>query len=179
MNVSWKCLLMLSAGMACATALQAQQTCETGAGERSASTPTARFVDNGDGTLTDQASQLMWQRCAAGQSWQQGQGCSGAATRHSLEEARALAERVNGADGFFDDWRLPSVRELATVTERGCANPRVNLQLFPATPAAGFWTDSARAGGQDQTYVMDFGAGGVTASVPVDRHHVRLVRTGP
>ena len=55
------------------------------------------FTDNGDGTVTDQASGLMWMQndSASGLNWQ---------------EALAYAEGCSQAD--YDDWRLPDAKEL-------------------------------------------------------------------
>ncbi len=45
----------------------AQQACDGNGG--ASSLPSARFQDNGDGTVTDVESKLMWMRCASGQQW--------------------------------------------------------------------------------------------------------------
>jgi hypothetical protein len=138
-----------------------------------------RFTDHGDGTVTDEVSQLMWSRCAAGQSWRAG-NCAGAATRLSWADAQAWAQDLNRSGrAFFNDWRLPSVRELATVTEVRCRNPRIDLAQFPGTPAAGFWSGNARPGSEDKAYLMDFSAAGVSFDAKSAAHHVRLVRTAP
>ncbi len=43
-------------------------------------------------------------------------------------DAQQHADKVS-RDGaaFFNDWRVPALRELATITDRGCNNPRTNL----------------------------------------------------
>jgi hypothetical protein len=38
--------------------------------------PVSSFEDNFDGTLTDRATGLMWQKCSSGQSWN-GNECTG------------------------------------------------------------------------------------------------------
>jgi hypothetical protein len=141
----------------------------------------ARFRDNGDGTVTDTVSQLMWMRCAVGQRWSAGH-CEGRAALAGWDEARRLADAVNrDASGFFNDWRMPSLRELATITERGCTPPRTNGEVFPQTPAAAFWSATARPGeaAGERVFVLSFGTEGVQPARKDERHHVRLVRTGP
>lgn len=56
-----------------------------------------RFKDNGDGTITDSASGLMWQQADDGNA-------------RDWEEALAYAEGLNFAG--YDDWKLPNAKEL-------------------------------------------------------------------
>lgn len=159
--------------------VRAEQTCEGDPSLRS--TPTSRFQDNGDGTVTDLQSTLMWLRCSAGQQ-AVGASCEGQPSRMTWAAARALAEDINQrGQYFFNDWRLPSLRDLATITERHCSNPRVNLSVFPSTPAAFYWTASSRpvAGSDTGAYALSFGAGGIVHAMKDEVSHVRLVRTGP
>lgn len=120
----------------------------------------------------------MWMRCASGQQWQAGH-CAGAPRSLNWLEAKASAEQINrqGA-AFYSDWRVPSLRELATLSERQCKNPRINLAVFPDTPAAAFWTATLPPGRSEDkaAFAMDFGAAGVQAQDKQDSGHVRLVR---
>jgi Protein of unknown function (DUF1566) len=159
--------------------LAAQQRCDTSAYPLSA--PTERFEDHADGTVTDKRSQLMWLRCAGGQRWSASQ-CSGAAKAMNWQDAQAFAAEINKQGSFFyADWRLPKVHELATIAERQCSNPRINLAVFPGTPAAAFWSASARPADRSETgaFVLGFGADGVSYEDRTELHFVRLVRTGP
>jgi hypothetical protein len=60
------------------------------------------FVDNGDGTVTDRATGLMWQQAdiGSGMDW---------------EDALAYAESLTL--GGYDDWRLPNVKELQGIVD--------------------------------------------------------------
>jgi hypothetical protein len=60
------------------------------------------FVDNGDGTVSDRATGLMWQ---------QGDDGAGADWADSLAYCEALA--LAG----YDDWRLPDVKQLQTIVD--------------------------------------------------------------
>jgi Protein of unknown function (DUF1566) len=170
------CLAVL-AGMAPWQGAGAQQACS---GERSSLSAT-RFTDNGDGTVTDAESKLMWMRCAGGQQWR-GQRCAGAALAYDWTTAGQQAEMLNReGSAFFNDWRLPSLRELATITDRGCRNPRTNLAVFPGTPAAAFWSSTLRPGetAGERVLGLSFGDEGVILARKDERFHLRLVRTGP
>jgi hypothetical protein len=60
------------------------------------------FLDNGDGTITDSATNLMWQRghSSGSLSWQD-----------ALEYAETLTV------GGYDDWRLPNAKELQSIVD--------------------------------------------------------------
>ncbi len=60
------------------------------------------FVDNGDGTITDQATGLMWQQAdsGAGMAW---------------AEALSYCENLDSAG--YSDWRLPHAKELQSIID--------------------------------------------------------------
>jgi hypothetical protein len=144
------------------------------------STPTERFTDHGDGTLTDTQSGMMWMRCALGQRWTGSSRCSGKPQAFTWKAAQDAASALNAAGGYAKhaDWRMPHIPELATIVERQCANPRVNLTLFPDTPATYFWTATGRRGpGQNgQAYRLSFGPEGAGPDRKDHLHYARLVR---
>jgi hypothetical protein len=145
------------------------------------STPTQRFEDNGDGTVTDRRSNLMWMRCALGQNWDKGT-CVGLPAELTWTAAIEAAQTINKRGSwFFGDWRLPQIPELAGIAERQCKNPRINLTVFPATPSAAFWTSTSRPSTAVETsaFVLGFGADGVRYASKLEKHDVRLVRTAP
>lgn len=165
--------------VACALCLPvaADQRCDTS--QYPLSAPSDRFVDNGDGTITDRATLLMWMRCSQGQRWSSGT-CEGSASRHDWLGASAAAEELNNAgESFFNDWRLPSLTEIAAIVERQCGEPRINLDVFPDTPPGVFWSSSARPKDAETVYALGFGDQGVAPVAKGEAHHVRLVRTGP
>ena len=61
-----------------------------------------KFIDNGDGTITDRATGLMWQQDDSGSvlNWEQGL---------SYAEDLALAG--------YDDWRMPNAKELQSIVD--------------------------------------------------------------
>lgn len=166
----WRSVLLL-----CVVANVAAQDC---AGD-ARSTDASRFDDNHDGTLTDIDTGLTWMRCALGLRWD-GNTCQGQVDRYDWQAAQQAARRLNERGGLAgnSDWRLPRLPELAGIAERHCKDPRINLQLFPATPAALFWTVSGKPGLPDQAYALDFGPRGVVTVYKADRYPVRLVRGG-
>jgi len=174
----WAVSLLIQVILVGAASVQgaaAQQTCIAS----QSTLQVTRFRDNGDGTVTDVDSKLMWMRCPSGQSWVDTR-CTGQAIAYNWSEAVREASKLNrSGDAFFNDWRLPALRDLATITDRGCENPRTNLLLFPGTPASAFWTSTPRPGGksEDLAFALSFGAEGVLAAPKDERFYVRFVRS--
>ena len=159
-----------------AVVVQADQNCRDNLEE---STPTSRFLFNDNGTVTDAETKITWMRCALGQKWD-GKDCTGNAKAFSWQEAReAVAELNSDTFGEPTKWRLPLVPELASITERKCFEPRVNLAVFPATPSKAFWTGMEKKGGKEQAYAIDFGKGSVTPGKKSNAAFVRLMIDGP
>lgn len=64
-----------------------------------------QYGDNNDGTLTDQATGLMWCKSDSGHGM-------------SWEEALAWVQERNAADHLgYDDWRLPNAKELQSIVD--------------------------------------------------------------
>jgi len=92
--------------------------------------PTSRFILSNNGTATDLKTGLTWMRCSLGQSWT-GSQCTGMVTGFNWQEALDMAESYTFADK--SDWRLPNVKELASIIEKSCQNPAINEGVFPDT----------------------------------------------
>lgn len=156
--------------------VQAEQTCRR---NLEASTPISRFIFNDNGTVTDTETEIIWMRCAMGQKWD-GKTCTGKAHEYSWQEARdAVAELNSDTFGEPSSWRLPLVPELASIVERQCFEPRVNLIVFPATPPKAFWTGMEKKGSPEHAYSISFGRGGVAPKKKSFMAPVRLMHDGP
>ncbi len=167
-------LLLLAVG---STPAFATQTCDTSIYPLSA--PTARFIDNGDGTVTDTSTHMMWMRCSMGQAWT-GSACDGPPASMSWQAAQDAAASLDKQGGYakHGDWRMPRIPELANIIERQCAGPRTNIAVFPNTPAGFYWTASERLGkgNENEAYVLSFGPEGTAGDPKAEAHFVRLVR---
>ncbi|MDP6494955.1 MAG: DUF1566 domain-containing protein [Dehalococcoidia bacterium] len=60
------------------------------------------FVDNGDGTITDEATRLVWMQADSG-------------TALNWQAALAYCENLDYAE--YDDWRLPDAKELQSIVD--------------------------------------------------------------
>ncbi len=140
-----------------------------------ATTPSADFSDNGDGTVTHHKTGLIWQRCSLGQSWD-GTDCTGSATAFTWQQA--LAASAQNTLAGFSDWRLPNKNELASIVEYRCYQPAINHQQFPNTPSAWYWSSSPNASDSNGAWYVGFYGGNVGNYDKNFYNHVRLVRAG-
>ena len=101
--------------------------------------PNPRFTDNGNGTVTDNMTGLIWLKNAK---------CTGATNWNGvLAFANSLYDGWTGDGSGGDcglrdgssagDWRLPNVKELWSLTYYGATNP-----VVPNTAGTGQWIES-------------------------------------
>lgn len=125
--------------------------------------PAARFHDNGDGTIADTLTGLVWLRDA---------NCLASA---GIRGARKGTVKLTAAASFIaainagtnaacgagqSDWRLPNVNEMESLVNAGAPNPGIWLAGGPFTNVAGsYWTStrSARNTSAAWTVRMDDG----------------------
>jgi hypothetical protein len=130
------------------------------------------FLDNGDGTVTDNATGLMWQRCSAGLS---GSDCSSGSTQtRNWEAALSYCEDLSLAGHV--DWRLPDVKELRSIVDNARYSPAIDTTAFPGTIAGGYWSSSTYANGTDSAWYVYFDNGNVNYSTKTNPNYVRCVR---
>ena len=103
------------------------------------------FTDNLDGTITDNNTGLMWQKCSAGQS---SVTCSGSASTYSWSGSLGYCDAL--PLGGHSDWRLPTRKELITIVDYSVplgryAAPSINTSLFPNTQVNYYWTQTELA----------------------------------
>ncbi len=90
------------------------------------------FHDNGDGTVTDRASGLMWQKADDGRT-------------RDWKDALAYGENLSLAG--HDDWRLPNVKELQSVVDYRQHNPALDQRhLKQANRKGWFWSSTTHGG---------------------------------
>lgn len=153
----------------CSDPVMATQTCRS---DLTAVTPTARFVNNGDGTITDSATELTWKRCSEGLS---GDACeNGPALTYTWPEALKLAASSTFAGQ--KEWRLPTVQELDSIVEYKCTMPAVNAEIFPATSISNYWSITPFAGYPNGSWNVNFNDGSHESCSRNWNLYVRLVR---
>jgi len=143
------------------------------------STPDSDLIPNNDGTVTHSKTGLMWKVCSEGQAWQPG-NCTGTAGAYTWQAALQIPESLNAGGGFagFTDWRLPNIKELASIVELGCYSPAINSKVFPATSSNVCWSDSPLADLSGRAWGVNFNYGYDYYDSRNSTHRVRLVRGG-
>ena len=146
-----------------------------------ATAPASRFIDNGNGTVTDKATGLQWKRCSEGQTWSGGT-CEGTGTEVTYAawwRALSLADAATFAGK--SDWRLPNLKELLSILERACFSPAIDLRVFPGAAGADsawHWSSSPNASNSGAAWCVAFGSGSGASSTKYNPHQVLLVRGG-
>lgn len=129
------------------------------------------FTDNGNGTITDNMTGLMWQKVDNGEStWDY-----------------AVTNAASVSTGGYTDWRLPTPSELFSIFNHNNGNPvALNTTYFPTNSAGAaeyWWTSDAY--GASATSVWCANAGGGLGGKPKSetlsaggsfRYHARYVR---
>jgi hypothetical protein len=127
------------------------------------------YTDNGDGTVTDTFTGLMWQQNAPLYS------------KKTWEEALSYCENLPLAG--YTDWRVPTQKELLSLADFSQRkNPAINITYFPDTFSSYYWSSTTYTGTslfsnlKDSAWRVDFADGGGGTSYKTDSDYVRAVR---
>jgi hypothetical protein len=119
------------------------------------------YTDNGDGTITDNVTSLMWQKTVP-------------TTTYAFSAAVTYCSTLTV--GGYGGWRLPSFIELVSIADYGAVSPSINI-IFPSTPTSYFWSTTTAGGSSSKVWVVLFGDGtNSTADTSVAMDNVRCVR---
>ncbi len=167
--ILWVALFLVSVGAA-----RAAQYCSS---HIPRSTPDADFVDHGDGTVTHKETGLMWSKCLLGLSGDDCEFITDDNIHYTWQEALEAAEASTLAG--YNDWRLPNIKELASIVELACYAPTINLTIFPNNPTVYVWSSSPGANNYPRyAWVLSFYLGMSDMYGRHEGNHVRLVRGG-
>jgi hypothetical protein len=126
--------------------------------------------------VTDNQTKLIWRRCAEGMVFSGGT-CTGTASTFTHEAA--LQQSIAQTQSTGITWRVPNVKELASIQDGAQGMPSIDPTAFPATPLqAIFWSASPYVGDSRYAWVVDFRDTGVFSGSRSNAYYVRLVRAG-
>jgi hypothetical protein len=120
------------------------------------------FVDNGDGTVTDTRTSLMWQKT----------------TESAMNYETAIAYCKNLTLAGHTDWRLPTKNELMSLVNKNFSKPAIDTGVFPDTISFGYWTSTTSAEDPDDIIFINFVSGKPGNADKSDTYYVRAVRGG-
>lgn len=144
-----------------------------------------RFVPHGDGTITDRLTGLMWERKCSGN------GCAAAHEAHKKltwrQAASTWVDELNGEQGSgyggYDDWRLPTIAELRSLTlepwpcpHGPCIEPA--LLGLEASVTGSFWSATTLDADKGRAWSVFWRDGQAEAMSKASESHVLAVRRG-
>jgi hypothetical protein len=119
------------------------------------------FIINDDDTVTDNNTQLMWQRQDDGTTriWADAEPyCSGLSL------------------GGQSDWRIPEPYELQTIVDYGKSSPSLDATYFTGTNSTGYYWSTNYLGSSGNVWYMRVGNGTVGDLGKTNTQYVRCVR---
>ena len=139
-----------------------------------------RYTDNGDGTISDAQTGLMWSKCSYGQTYDANDAnsdgiiCEGSPAVGNWQQAFAWA--ADSTDHGYSDWRLPNIKELGSIVDFGSAKPAINQSIFPNTISGPYWSSTPSRANVHQAIFIGFQAGDYGPSDRISNLYIRLVR---
>jgi len=143
---------------------------DDGSMEMGVAWPNPRFTDNGDGTVTDHLTNLIWLKDA----WcKDVPGIIGYSPPFSWSPAITWASKVeDGYCGLTDgsnafDWRLPNVRELQSLVDYSRVNPALPAghPFINVHPGPGvYWSSTTNGNLSTWAWAVSFDEGFVTTA---------------
>jgi RNA polymerase sigma factor (sigma-70 family) len=114
-----------------------------------------------DGQVTDPATGLTWQQAYS-------------ATEMPAAAAASYCASLD-LDGY--SWRLPSIKELATLVDESAVSPAIDVSAFPGVPAdVWFWSSTVSAPSPPEQWGLNFNDGFSYFRSTSDTGYARCVR---
>ena len=143
------------------------------------------YTDNGDGTITDANTGLMWEKLSDDGSVHD---------RDTAMNWTAAFTKVgslnSGSFAGHNDWRLPNVKELESILNYAIVNPPVSsafsngcvpsctVLTCSCTRSDYYWSSSSTVISPNNAWVVSFFDGGVATYLKTNTPYVRAVRGG-
>jgi hypothetical protein len=122
--------------------------------------PGPRFIDNGDGTITDRLTGLMW----TGDANAPGSGGCSPGTAKTWQAALDYAACLNANSYLnYTDWRVPNKKELESLINAGATDTSawLNSHGFINAQPSLYWSSSTYASNTASAWVIDMHYGDI------------------
>jgi hypothetical protein len=140
------------------------------------------FTDNGDGTVTDNNTGLMWQQQEnpASYNWYQATGTYDGTSNNTTPPVNVCGTLNLPSTTSYTDWRLPTEKELMSIVDYSIpySGPTLNTNYFPNAHSDFYWAISPVANNNGNAWSVDFGFGDVGYAAETTTYYVRCVRSG-
>ncbi len=146
---------------------------DDGALQNGVAWPTPRFTDNGNGTVTDNLTGLIWLKnanCFGWRTW-----------NDALNDSFYLTSGYCGlTDGSqAGDWRLPNLRELQSLVDYGQTRPALPAtHPFTDVQRGFYWSSTSLDEGNSAAWHLHFGNGFLSNMDKTYTDYVWCVRGG-
>jgi len=123
----------------------------------------SRFTDNGNETVTDTLTTLMWTKNAN-------------MTNKTWAEARSYCEDLSHAG--YDDWRLPNINELSSLIDLSKSDPALPGGHPFSDVQSSYWSSTAYSVRTSYAWFVYLGSGSVSNDNKTSTDYVLPVRGG-
>jgi formylglycine-generating enzyme required for sulfatase activity len=138
---------------------------------------TSKFTDNNDGTIKDNATGLVWQKCFKGRN--NDSTCSDDTNVADIDTWANAINYCSGLNTASRTWRLPTINELKTILDTAkTSGATIDTTAFPGTAASGYWSSTTYKIDTDNVWYVGFFDGYVVLNLKTASIHVRCV-SGP
>jgi Protein of unknown function (DUF1566)/Secretion system C-terminal sorting domain len=120
------------------------------------------FVDNGDGTITDSLTNLIWQKAPYSDTL-------------TWENALTYADTLSFASDT--DWRLPNIKELESISIESHVQPSLDTIFHITNPLAHYWASTSLPNQTTKGWYLDTHYGITTYDYKTSRLYVLCVRS--
>ncbi|MGD9732770.1 MAG: DUF1566 domain-containing protein [Desulfamplus sp.] len=118
---------------------------------------------NGNGTISDSATGLMWQQDKPDNEM-------------TWKDALSYCENLNL--GGYTDWRLPTIKELLSIVDYSLYNPAIDTNIFKDTFAYFYWSSTTDSNYTYSAWGVSFSTGDSYSPGKGSNNYVRAVRGG-
>jgi hypothetical protein len=143
----------------------------------------ARFVDNENGTVTDNLTGLVWEKKTDDSSEHDKDNVYTWGAAENGTAFTVFLSSLNAGGGFAgaNGWRLPTFAELQTILlpePYPCVTSPCIDTAFGATQSNFYWSATTLSGVPSNAWYVTFYDGGVFSDSKTDLNYVRAVRGG-